>query len=60
MIEDNPGKEEIVRDHITKNMPEFCGFCLKRKIRDCDFAEQPDAIERCEFVRNWFETEMAT
>ena len=60
MIEVNPSKEEIVLDHITKNLPDFCGFCPRRKIKDCDFAEEPTAIERCEYVQDWFKLEMAT
>jgi hypothetical protein len=52
------GKEEIVTARIVKELPEYCRGCLRRKIYDCDFAEEPAAIEKCVFVQRWFEREM--
>ena len=51
-------KEEDVKAKITNRLEEFCGGCLKRKNEDCDFAELPEAIEKCRYVEAWFTMEM--
>jgi hypothetical protein len=49
---------ESARSRITRQLPEFCSQCLIRKNMDCDYAEMPEAVERCRYVQTWLQREM--
>jgi hypothetical protein len=49
---------ESARSRVLRQLPEFCGGCLIRKNLDCDYAESPEALERCRYVQTWLQREM--